>query len=104
LAAPLSKLQNSANVKFAILRKDESSVADPARRARNEYLYQILAQTNIERLNQYRPKRVVASCPHCFNTLRNEYPQLGGQFEVVHHSQHIQELTRSGRRKVPSAT
>ena len=104
VATALAKILKSAGVKFAILGKEESCVGDPARRAGNEYLYQILAQTNIERLNQYRPKRVVASCPHCFNTLRNEYPQLGGQFEVVHHSQLIQELTRSGRLKVPAAT
>jgi Fe-S oxidoreductase/nitrate reductase gamma subunit len=104
VANALAKILKTADVKFAILGKEESCVGDPARRAGNEYLYQILAQTNIERLNQYKPKRVVASCPHCFNTLRNEYPQLGGQFEVVHHSQLIQELLDSGRLKVPAAT
>jgi Fe-S oxidoreductase/nitrate reductase gamma subunit len=104
VATALARILKTADVKFAILGKEESCVGDPARRAGNEYLYQILAQTNIERLNQYKPKRVVASCPHCFNTLRNEYPQLGGQFEVVHHSQLIQELLDSGRLKVPAAT
>ena len=87
VATALAKILTAAGVKFAILGKEESCSGDPARRAGNEYLYQILAQTNIERLNQYQPKRVVASCPHCFNTLKNEYPQLGGTFEVVHHSQ-----------------
>src|SRR5438105_6524893 len=104
VATALAKIFKAANVKFAILGKEESCSGDPARRTGNEYLYQILAQTNIERLTHYRPRRDVASCPHCFNTLRNEYPQLGGQFEVVHHSQLIQELTRSGRLKVPAAT
>jgi Fe-S oxidoreductase/nitrate reductase gamma subunit len=104
VATALARILNAAGVKFAILGKEESCVGDPARRAGNEYLYQILAQTNIERLNQYRPKRVVASCPHCFNTLRNEYPQLGGSYEVVHHSQLIQELIDSGRLKVRAST
>ncbi len=100
VATALAKILTAAGVKFAILGKEESCSGDPARRAGNEYLYQILAQTNIERLNQYQPKRVVASCPHCFNTLKNEYPQLGGTFEVVHHSQLIQELIDSGRLRV----
>ena len=103
VATALARILKAADVKFAILGKEESCVGDPARRAGNEYLYQILAQTNIERLNQYQAKRVVASCPHCFNTLRNEYPQLGGSYQVVHHSQLIQELIDSGRLKVPAA-
>src|SRR5438132_2771218 len=104
VATALAKILTAAGVKFAILGKEESCSGDPARRAGNEYLYQILAQTNIERLNQYQPKRVVASCPHCFNTLKNEYPQLGGTFEVVHHSQFIEELIASGRLEVPPGT
>jgi Fe-S oxidoreductase len=67
-------------------------------------LFQLLAQANIERLNQYQPRRIVASCPHCFNTLKNEYPQLGGTFEVVHHSQFIDELIASGRLHVSVST
>jgi len=104
VATALTKVFNAANVKFAILGKEESCSGDPARRAGNEYLYQILAQTNIERLNQYQAKRIVASCPHCFNTLKNEYPQLGGSFEVVHHAQFIDELIASDRLRVPAET
>jgi Fe-S oxidoreductase/nitrate reductase gamma subunit len=104
VATSLAKIFKAANVEFAILGKEESCSGDPARRAGNEYLYQILAQTNIERLKQYTPKRVVASCPHCFNTLKNEYPQLGGDFDVVHHSQFVQELIETGRLKVPAGT
>ena len=104
VATALAKILQAAGVSFAILGKEESCSGDPARRAGNEYLYQILAQSNIERLRQYTPKRVVASCPHCFNTLRNEYPQLGGDFDVVHHSQLIRELIDSGRLQVPPGT
>jgi Fe-S oxidoreductase/nitrate reductase gamma subunit len=104
VATALARIFAAANVKFAILGKEEGCSGDPARRAGNEYLYQILAQTNIDRLTQYQPKRVVASCPHCFNTLKNEYPQLGGNFDVVHHSQFIQELIDAGRLQVPPGT
>jgi Fe-S oxidoreductase/nitrate reductase gamma subunit len=104
VATALARIFAAADVKFAILGKEEGCSGDPARRAGNEYLYQILAQTNIDRLSQYQPKRVVASCPHCFNTLKNEYPQLGGNFDVVHHSQFIQELIDAGRLKVPAGT
>jgi Fe-S oxidoreductase/nitrate reductase gamma subunit len=105
VATALAKILKAADVKFAILGKEEMCSGDPARRAGNEYLYQILAQTNIERLNQYAlDKRVIASCPHCFNTLKNEYPQLGGNFDVIHHSQFIQELISSGRLSVPKGT
>jgi Fe-S oxidoreductase/nitrate reductase gamma subunit len=100
VATSLAKIFKAAGVKFAILGKEESCSGDPARRAGNEYLYQILAQTNIERLQAYQPRRIVANCPHCFNTLKNEYPQLGGSFEVVHHSQFIEELISSGRLKL----
>jgi Fe-S oxidoreductase len=100
VATALTKILNSAGVRFAVLGKEERCSGDPARRAGNEYLYQLLAQTNIERLNQYQAKRIVASCPHCFNTLKNEYPQLGGSFEVIHHSEYIQELISSGRLRV----
>jgi Fe-S oxidoreductase len=100
VATALVKIFKAADVKFAILGKEESCSGDPARRAGNEYLYQILAQTNIERLQAYKPRRIVANCPHCFNTLKNEYPQLGGNFDVVHHSQFIEELISSGRLKL----
>ncbi len=101
VARSLVKIFQAANVQFAILGREESCSGDPVRRAGNEYLYQILAQQNVERLNQYRAKRIVASCPHCFNTLKNEYPQLGGDYEVIHHTQYIEELIASGRLKVP---
>jgi Fe-S oxidoreductase/nitrate reductase gamma subunit len=102
VALALTRILKAAGVKFAILGKEESCSGDPARRAGNEYLYQVLAQANIERLKQYTPKRIVASCPHCFNTLKNEYPQLDGDFDVVHHSQLIQELIDTGRLEVPA--
>jgi Fe-S oxidoreductase/nitrate reductase gamma subunit len=104
VAVALAKIFAAADVNFAILGKEEGCSGDPARRAGNEYLYQILAQTNIDRLNQYQPKRIVASCPHCFNTLKNEYPQLGGDYDVIHHSQFIQELIDAGRLHVPPGT
>ncbi|MDQ3809206.1 MAG: (Fe-S)-binding protein, partial [Chloroflexota bacterium] len=104
VARALATVFRAADLKFAILGREESCSGDPARRAGNEYLYQVLAQGNIERLNQYRPKRLVASCPHCFNTLKNEYPQLGGAYSVVHHSQFIQELIAAGRLKVRAGT
>jgi len=104
VAKALAKIFKAADVKFAILGKEESCSGDPARRAGNEYLFQILAQTNIERLNAYGPKRIVATCPHCFNTLKNEYPQLDGNYDVVHHSEFIRELIASGRLKVPPKT
>jgi Fe-S oxidoreductase len=104
VAMALTRILKAAGVKFAILGKEESCSGDPARRAGNEYLYQVLAQANIERLKQYTPKRIVASCPHCFNTLKNEYPQLEGDFDVVHHSQLIQELIDAGRLEVPAGT
>jgi Fe-S oxidoreductase len=100
VATALARILKAANVTFAILGKEESCSGDPARRAGNEYLFQILAQGNIERLNAYGPKRIVASCPHCLNTLKNEYPQLGGNFTVVHHSELIAELIASGRLNV----
>ncbi|MDQ6675629.1 MAG: heterodisulfide reductase-related iron-sulfur binding cluster [Chloroflexota bacterium] len=105
VATALARIFAAAGVRFAILGREEGCSGDPARRAGNEYLYQILAQTNIERLNQYSAgKRIVASCPHCFNTLKNEYPELGGNYSVVHHSQLIQELIESGRLKVAPGT
>jgi Fe-S oxidoreductase len=105
VATSMARIFAAAGVKFAILGREVGCSGDPARRAGNEYLFQLLAQANIERLNHYSfEKRIVASCPHCFNTLKNEYPQLGGNYEVVHHSQFIQELISSDRLKVPPGT
>jgi Fe-S oxidoreductase/nitrate reductase gamma subunit len=102
VATSLVKVLQSAGVELAILGMEESCSGDPARRAGNEYLFQILAQQNVETLNRYAPKRIVANCPHCFNTLKNEYPAFGGTFQVVSHSELIQELIASGRLPVSS--
>jgi Fe-S oxidoreductase len=71
---------------FAILGSEETCTGDPARRAGNEHLYMMLAEQNVATLNNYKPKKIVTTCPHCFNTLLNEYPDLGAKYEVVHHS------------------
>ena len=97
IARSMARVLKRAGVDFAILGEEERCTGDPARRMGNEYLFQIMAQQNIETLNRYQVKKVVATCPHCFNTLRNEYPQLGGSFEVVHYSQMVDELIREGR-------
>ncbi|MGD0307672.1 MAG: heterodisulfide reductase-related iron-sulfur binding cluster [Acidobacteriota bacterium] len=95
------KLLNAAGIRFAILGTEEKCNGDPARRAGNEYLAQMLIAQNVETLNRYKVKRIVATCPHCFNTLKNEYPQFGGNYEVVHHTELLRGLVRSGRLKVP---
>ena len=77
---------------FAILGMEEGCSGDPARRMGNEYLYQIMAQQNIDTLNSYNVKKVVTICPHCFNTIKNEYPHLGGDYEVLHYSEFVAEL------------
>ncbi len=98
------RLMNAAGIKFAILGTEEKCNGDPARRAGNEYLAQMLMSENVETLNKYRFKRIVATCPHCFNTLKNEYPQFGGQYQVVHHTAFLEELVRAGKLKLnPSA-
>ena len=81
-----------AGVKFAILGTEEQCTGDPARRIGNEYLYQTLAKANIETLNRYQVKKIVTACPHCFNTIKNEYKDFGGNYEVLHHSQFIAKL------------
>lgn len=93
----LSKILNSAGVTFGILGEEESCTGDPARRAGNEFVFQMMALQNIEVLNAYEIKKIVTACPHCFNTLKNEYPDFGGNYEVIHHSQLIQELIDEGR-------
>lgn len=92
-----AKLMQIAGVRFAVLGPEESCNGDPARRMGAEYIYQILAEQNIETLNGYGVKKIVTTCPHCFNTLFNEYPQFGGIYEVVHHSEFLAELLREGR-------
>ncbi|MDA8373415.1 MAG: (Fe-S)-binding protein [Actinomycetota bacterium] len=96
-----ARLLNKAGVKFAVLGPRESCTGDPARRLGNEYLYQMQAMQNVETLKDVRAKKVIASCPHCFNELANEYPALGGNFEVIHHSQLLSDLVKN-RALVPS--
>ena len=86
-------------VKFAILGSEEQCTGDPARRIGNEYLYQTLAKANIENLNRYNVKKIVTACPHCFNTIKNEYKDFGGEYEVLHHSQYIAKLIAEGKLK-----
>ncbi|MBC9795518.1 (Fe-S)-binding protein [Sinomicrobium sp. FJxs] len=91
------KLLNKANVEFAVLGTEESCTGDPAKRAGNEFLFQMQAVTNIEVLNGYEVKKIVTACPHCFNTLKNEYPSLGGDYKVMHHTQFLKSLLEEGR-------
>ncbi|MEN9394089.1 MAG: Lactate utilization protein [Bacteroidota bacterium] len=93
----IAKILHKANVSFAILGSEESCTGDPAKRAGNEFLFQMMAMQNIEVMNAYEVKKIVTGCPHCFNTLKNEYPALGGNFEVMHHTQLIQELIADGK-------
>lgn len=93
----LAQVLKAAGVSFAILGEEESCTGDPARRIGNEYLFQLLAQQNVEMLHRYNVRKIVTHCPHCFNTLANEYPQFGGHFEVIHHSQLIAHLVQTGR-------
>ena len=92
-----AKILNKANVKFAVLGAEESCTGDPAKRAGNEFLFQMQAFVNIQVLDRYNVKRIVTACPHCFNTLKNEYPELGGNYEVIHHTQFLQSLLNEGR-------
>lgn len=91
------KILNKANVSFAVLGTEESCSGDPAKRAGNEFLFQMQAMTNIEVLNAYEIKKIVTTCPHCFNTLKNEYPQLGGNYDVVHHTELLKSLLDEGK-------
>lgn len=98
------KILNKVNISFAILGKEESCTGDPAKRAGNEFLFQMKAISNIEILNSYNIKKIVTTCPHCFNTLKNEYPELGGNYEVIHHTQLINDLIKDGRIGVSGGT
>ena len=100
VAQATGKLLKIAGVKFGVLGDEESCCGDPARRLGNEYLYQTQAQKNIERLKNYHIQKIITGCAHCFNTLKNEYPQFGGNFEVVHHSEFILQLLKTGRLKM----
>lgn len=89
------KILHNAKVKFAVLGAEESCTGDPAKRAGNEFNFQMQAMMNIQVLDGYEVKKIVTGCPHCFNTLKNEYPELGGNYEVIHHTQLIQDLIKS---------
>lgn len=94
------KILNAVGMKFAVLGQEETCTGDPARRAGNEFLFQMQAMSNITVLNGYGIKKIVTACPHCFNTLKNEYPELGGNYEVIHHSTLLQQLINEGRVKM----
>ena len=94
-----AEILQKLGISFAVLGTEESCTGDPARRAGNEFLFQMQAMSNIEVLNLYSVKKIVTACPHCFNTLKNEYPTLGGNYEVIHHSQLLAELISSGKIK-----
>jgi len=91
------KILNNAKVDFAVLGTEESCSGDPAKRAGNEFLFQMQAMTNIEVLNAYEVKKIVTACPHCYNTLKNEYPELGGVYEVIHHTELLKSLVDEGK-------
>ncbi|SHG14056.1 Cysteine-rich domain-containing protein [Cnuella takakiae] len=91
---------NKVGVSFAILGKEEMCTGDPARRAGNEFLFQMMAYQNIQVLNNYEVKKIVTTCPHCFNIFKNEYPQLGGNYEVMHHTSFLQQLIDEGKVKL----
>lgn len=93
----IAKILTHCKVSFAILGQEESCTGDPAKRAGNEFLFQMMAMQNIQVLNGYQVKKIVTGCPHCFNTLKNEYPSLGGNYEVIHHTQLINDLIAEGK-------
>lgn len=95
----ICKILQHVGLKYAILGEEESCTGDPAKRAGNEFLFQMQAMMNIQVLDGYQIKKIVTACPHCFNTIKNEYPALGGHYETIHHTQLIQELIDSGKLK-----
>jgi Fe-S oxidoreductase len=100
IARSLATIFNAAGVDWAVLGKDEKCTGDTARRTGNEYLFAQMAEENIAALNEIKPKTIVTTCPHCFHTIANEYPQFGGNFVVKHHTEFIDELVRSGKLKL----
>lgn len=95
-----TKILNIAEVSFGVLGQEEACTGDPARRAGNEFLFQMQATANIQILNGYNIKKIVTACPHCYNTIKNEYPDLGGTYEVVHHSEFMNQLIQEGRLEI----
>ena len=100
----LCTILNNADIDYAVLGNEESCTGDPARRAGNEFIFQMSAIQNIETLNTYDVKKIVTACPHCFNTIKNDYPALGGSYEVIHHTQLIQQLIDEGKLKIESGS
>lgn len=96
----LCKILDKVGLSFAVLGTEETCTGDPARRAGNEFLFQMQATLNIQTLNGYGIKKIVTACPHCFNTLKNEYPELGGHYDVIHHTELIQQLINEGKIKL----
>lgn len=94
------EILDKSNTSYAVLGSEEACTGDPARRAGNEFLFQMMAYQNIQVLNGYGVKKIVTACPHCFNTLKNEYPELGGNYEVIHHTSLLQQLIDEGRIKL----
>lgn len=92
-----AQILDKVGVKYAILGNEEMCTGDPVRRAGNEFMFQMMAYQNIQVLNNYGIKKIVTTCPHCFNTLKNEYPELGGNYEVIHHSTYLQQLIEEGK-------
>jgi Fe-S oxidoreductase/nitrate reductase gamma subunit len=101
VARAIVQILNAAGVNYAILGKEETCNGDAARRIGNEYLFQILAEQNVETLNRYKFKKILTMCPHCYNTIGHEYAQFGGQYQVVHHTEFLHELIESGKIKLP---
>ncbi|MBL6993838.1 (Fe-S)-binding protein [Desulfobacula sp.] len=97
VSVSMVKILQKAGISFAILGKEEKCTGDFARRTGNEMMYQMMAQENIETLNNYKVKKIIAACPHCYNTLQHEYPQMGGNYEVIHHTDFIHQLIKSGK-------
>ncbi len=95
-----AKILHQCQISFAVLGNEEGCTGDPAKRAGNEFLFQMQAMQNITIMNGYGIKKIITTCPHCFNTFKNEYPDLGGHYEVLHHTQYLQQLIQEGRLKV----
>jgi len=100
ISKAFAEILEACEIKFAILGPEEGCTGDPARRSGNEFLFQMMAHNNISILNQYEIKKIVTTCPHCFNTLKNEYPELGGKYEVIHHTTLLQQLINEGKIKL----
>jgi len=100
VAQAIAKILKLAGINFGILGAEETCCGDPARRLGNEYLFQIQAQKNIELLKNYDVKKIITGCPHCYNTIKHEYPQFGGEFEVIHHTEFIANLLQEGKLRI----